>query len=57
MKKSKFNKKEYDKVNRIKITLMLSRINDGDIIEVIDPNNKAGSIKSLIRKAIEKEQD
>lgn len=57
MKKSKFNKKEYDKVNRIKITLMLSRINDGDIIEVIDPSNKAGSIKSLIRKAIQKEQD
>ena len=57
MKKSKFNKKEYDKANRIKITLMLSRINDGDIIELIDPDNKAGSIKKLIRAGIKKEQD
>lgn len=53
----KFDKKEYDKTNRIKITLMLNRLTDGDIIEVIDPQNKQGSIKELIRKAIQKEQD
>ncbi len=52
-----FNKKEYDKKNRIKITLMLSQKNDSDIIDKIDPYNKQGSIKKLIRKGIEKSRD
>ena len=47
-----FNKKEYDKANRLKITLFLNSTNDKDIIEAIDPNNKQGSIKDLLRKAI-----
>ena len=51
-----FNKKEYDKNNRMKITLMLSHKNDYDIIEKIDPNNKQGSIKEFIRKGIKEEE-
>ena len=47
-----FNKKEYDKENRVKITIYLSKKNDKDIIEAIDPNNKAGSIKGLIRNGL-----
>lgn len=47
-----FNKKEYDKTKRLKITLFLNATNDKDIIEAIDPNNKQGSIKELIRKAL-----
>lgn len=52
----KFNKKEYDKKNRVRITLFLSKENDADILDVIDPENKQGSIKRYIRKAIEKDQ-
>lgn len=51
-----FNKKEYDQNNRMKITLMLSNKNDNDIIKKIDPNNKQGSIKELIRKGIKVEE-
>ena len=47
-----FNKKEYDKNNRIKITIQLNNKNDKDIIEAIDMDNKQGSIKELIRKGI-----
>lgn len=47
-----FNKKEYDEKNRIRISLFLSQKNDKDIIEAIDLNNKQGSIKELLRKAI-----
>ena len=50
-----FNKKEYDKNNRIKITIQLNNINDKDIIEAIDMDNKQGSIKELIRKGIKKD--
>lgn len=50
----KFNKKEYDEQNRIKISLFLSYKNDKDIIEAIDVNNKQGSIKKLIRDSIKK---
>lgn len=50
-----FNKKEYDKNNRIKITIQLNNKNDKDIIEAIDMNNKQGSIKELIRKGIKKD--
>lgn len=50
-----FNKKEYDRNNRIKITIQLNNINDKDIIEAIDMNNKQGSIKELIRKGIKKD--
>ena len=47
-----FNKSEYDKTKRLKITLFLNQENDKDIINAIDPNNKQGSIKNLLRKAI-----
>lgn len=50
-----FNKKEYDKNNRIKITIQLNNKNDKDIIEAIDMDNKQGSIKELIRKGIKKD--
>ena len=36
--------------------LKLHKVNDKDIIDKIDPNNKQGSIKKLIRKGIEKDQ-
>ena len=50
-----FNKKEYDKNNRIKITIQVSNMNDKDIIEAIYMNKKQGSIKELIRKGIKKD--
>ena len=50
-----FDKKKYDNEKRLKITLFLNKENDKDIIEAIDMENKNGSIKSLIRKAIKKE--
>ena len=50
----KFNKSIYDKEKRLKITVFLNKENDKDIIEAIDLNNKQGSIKSLIRKALKK---
>lgn len=49
----KFNKKEYDKNKREKITLFLNKENDADILNAIDPGNKQGSIKRLIRKGME----
>ena len=52
---NQFNKAEYDKEKRLKITLFLNRENDKDIIEAIDFDNKQGSIKELIRKAIKKD--
>ena len=52
-----FDKREYDKNNRIKITVQLSKLNDKDIIEKIDMNNKQGSIKELIRKGIQKREE
>lgn len=49
-----FNQAEYDKENRIKITLFLSKKNDIDILSKIDFKNKQGSIKRLIRQGLKK---
>lgn len=48
-----FNKKEYDEKNRMRISLFLSYKNDKDIINEIDPTNKQGSIKELLRRGIQ----
>lgn len=48
-----FDKKKYDNENRVKITLFLSKKNDKDIIDKIDPSNKQKSLKELIRKGFE----
>ena len=56
-KKSSISQSKYDKENIERYYLKLHKINDKDIIDVIDPNNKQGSIKELIRKNIKKKQD
>lgn len=45
---------KYDKENIERYYLKLHKKNDADIINAIDPNNKQGSIKELIRKGIKK---
>lgn len=50
----KFDKKNYDETHRIRLSLFLNKENDADIIAAIDPKNKQGSIKHLIRKGIKK---
>lgn len=52
MNKKSINQAKYDAANMTKITLKLHKKNDKDIIDNIDPDNKQGSIKKLIRKAI-----
>lgn len=47
----------YDKEHILRYYLKLHKVHDRDIIEAIDPQNKQGSIKKLIRKAIKKEQE
>jgi hypothetical protein len=51
-KKSSINQAKYDKEHIVRYFLKLHKDNDKDIIDAIDPNNKQGSIKALIRKAI-----
>lgn len=46
--------KKYNQDNIIYVSLKLHKINDQDIIEVIDLDNKQGSIKELIREALRK---
>lgn len=49
-------KKRWDKENTVFVAVKLNRNTDADIIEAIgNPDSKAGRIKELIRKAIEKE--
>ena len=55
-KKQSINQLKYDKENIERYYLKLHKKNDADIIKAIDPNNKQGSIKELIRKAIEKQE-
>lgn len=50
------NQAKYDKENMQRYYLKLHKVNDKDIIDKIDPKNKQGSIKDLIRKGIEKDQ-
>lgn len=54
--KQSINQAKYDKENMVRYHLKLHKINDKDIIDKIDRNNKQGSIKELIRKGIEKDQ-
>lgn len=53
-KKSSINQEKYDKTHRQQFTLKLHTNNDKDILDAIDPQNKQGSIKRLIRKGLEK---
>ena len=50
--KNTINQMKYDKKNIERYYLKLHKVNDKDIIDAIDPNNKLGSIKDLLRKAI-----
>lgn len=54
-KKQSMSQAKYDKENIERYYLKLHKVNDKDIIDAIDPNNKQGSIKNLIRIAIEKQ--
>lgn len=56
-KKTTINQAKYDKEHMIRYYLKLNKKNDKDIIDNIDPNNKQGSIKELIRLGIEKKQE
>lgn len=56
-KKSTENQARYDKKYIEKYYLKLHKINDSDIITAIDIKNKQGSIKKLIREAINKRND
>lgn len=56
IKKQSINQAKYDKEKMERYYLKLHKVNDKDIIDKIDPNNKQGSIKKLIRKGIEKDQ-
>ena len=51
-KKSSIVQERYDKRNIIQISLKLHKTNDQDIINAIDPKNKQGSIKKLIRRSL-----
>lgn len=48
------NQLKYDRENITQITLKLHNVNDYDIIRNLDPKNKQGSIKELIRKGLYK---
>lgn len=56
-KKATINQLKYDKEHMVRYYLKLNKKNDKDIIDNIDPNNKQGSIKELIRLGIEKKQE
>lgn len=56
VKKASVNQAKYDKEKMERYYLKLHKVNDKDIIDKIDTNNKQGSIKELIRKGIEKDQ-
>lgn len=56
VKKASVNQAKYDKEKMERYYLKLHKVNDKDIIDMIDSNNKQGSIKELIRKGIEKDQ-
>lgn len=51
-KKTSLKQMKYDNSNIERYYLKLHKINDADIIKAIDPNNKQGSIKALIRKGL-----
>ncbi len=53
-KKASINQSKYDNEHIMKISLKLHKQNDKDIIDAINLRNKQGSIKELLRIAIEK---
>ena len=55
-KRQSINQSKYDKEHTERYYLKLHKVNDKDIIDAIDKENKQGSIKELIRKGIEKDQ-
>lgn len=52
-KKKSINQIKYDKEHIEQISLKLHKKNDKDILDRIDPKNKQGSIKKLIRRGLE----
>lgn len=54
MKRQSINQAKYDKEHITKISLKLHNEKDKDIINSLDLNNKQGSIKDLIRIALNK---
>ena len=49
--------KKYDDANTIKITLKLNLKTDADIVDYLSrSDNKQGTLKKVLREAIEKEQ-
>jgi hypothetical protein len=54
-KKQSMHQSKYDKEHIERYFLKLHKENDKDIIDAIDPNNKQGSIKALIRKALKED--
>lgn len=48
------NQKKYDNEHTTRISLKLNKKSDKDIIDAIDPGNRQGSIKKLIRRGLEK---
>ena len=52
-KRNTINQAKYDKENIERYYLKLHKKNDKDIIDAIDPKNKQGSIKELLRRGIE----
>lgn len=54
MKRQSINQAKYDNDHITKLSLKLHNENDKDIINALNPNNKQGSIKELIRIALNK---
>lgn len=52
-KKSTINQAKYDKEHIEKYYLKLHKEKDKDIIKEINPKNKQGSIKELLRRGIQ----
>lgn len=55
-KRSSIRQEKYDKANMKQYTLKLHSKNDKDIIDAIDPENKQGSIKRLIRRGLKNDK-
>lgn len=53
-KNTSLNQMKYDKDHIERYFLKLHKENDKDIIAAIDPKNKQGSIKKLIRQGLDR---
>lgn len=57
LRRNKYQK-EYNRVNRIRISLNFDKEKDKDVIKAIeeeDPENKQKAVKAIIRRAIERD--